>query len=421
MITLVLILCSTGLLPPDTLSLQDSYEQLERRYPLQNKAVLEREIADLKLQNLHTRYYPQLNVQVHGTYQSHVTEINFTPPNVPTPEFHKDQYRAEARVSQLLYAGGRIEAKKDQARRQSDIRRSKVEVSLHEVRKMVDRIYFNILQMEKNEASLQWAIKKIESRRKQVNAQVEHGNLLPSDLHVLEVERNKLQQKLIGLEHDRVASYRMLGKLLSIELDTATILNAPEVQASFERPGKFGKRPEYEVFHHQLQLLSARRNSVKSEWGPEIRAFATTGYGRPGLDRFDPEFRSYYIIGLKAQWSMWELLNNDRKMQQIRLEREQVKEDRRAFTRRLRSSVQQYYREIDKMERLMEKDRQIVEQRKKIVKEKEGQLENGAITTSDYLEELYEARRARLQLELHRLEQIYARVQLLTQMNESWN
>ncbi len=417
----IVVIFSLVSLQADTLSLTESYRHLQNRYPLQDKLELEQDITELKLQNLHTRYYPQVDLQARGSYQSHVTEITFTPPGVPAPQFHKDQYSAEMQVSQLLYDGGGIQAQKEQIRSQGDIQKARVRVDMHEVRKLVDRIYFNILRINKSAATLRWSLKKIESQREQVKSLVNHGVLLSSNLHVLNAEIGKLEQELISLKHDRRASSKMLGKLLDISVDTTTVLRMPEVETASKAPLDLGNRPEYDLFAHQTDLLTARQSSIEAEKGPRLSVFATAGYGRPGLNRFDPEFQHYYMIGVQAKWSLWDLLNADEEVEQVQMEQKKITADRRAFNRQMRSTYQKYREEVEKMESLIKKDRQIIEQREKIVEQSKSQLKNGTITSSDYVEEVYEAKKAKLQLELHQVEKVYARVQLLTQMNQSWN
>ena len=102
------------------------------------------------------------------------------------------------------------------------------------------------------------------------------------------------------------------------------------------------------------------------------------------------------------------------------MEERKIEADRKALTRRVSSELQQYLEDREKLRRLIEKDRMIIEQREQIAKTSQSQLKNGVITSSDYLEELYEAKRARLQMELHKIEMRFTNTKIATELNKSW-
>ena len=88
-----------------SLTLKQAYELAEKNYPESRQKSLSHQIQDLNIQNLNTGYLPQVNLNGQASYQSDVTKISIPVPGVNIPELNKDQYKAYADVSQLLYDG----------------------------------------------------------------------------------------------------------------------------------------------------------------------------------------------------------------------------------------------------------------------------------------------------------------------------
>ena len=78
------------------------------------------------------------------------------------------------------------------------------------------------------------------------------------------------------------------------------------------------------------------------------------------------------------------------------------------FEKTLSIADARYKAEIAKMERLLEKDRVLIAMYDAMIKELEIQVENGVTTTTEYINQINEQTRAKLQLQTHlvRLQQI---------------
>src|SRR6476469_1508126 len=96
-----------------TFSLQEAFRIAEQQYPLNQQKGLLKQTKNLALKNLNSSYLPQLTVNGQVSYQSDVTRISIPLPGIKIPEQSKDQYRAIAEVSQLLYDGGLVKNQKN--------------------------------------------------------------------------------------------------------------------------------------------------------------------------------------------------------------------------------------------------------------------------------------------------------------------
>ena len=149
-------------------------------------------------------------------------------------------------------------------------------------------------------------------------------------------------------------------------------------------------------------------------------AFGTAGYGRPGLNFLKNEFRPYALAGVAFKWNLTDFysktLKND--LQQIRNGAQLIDLQRDVFLLNTKSVMEQQSADIQKWQALIESDRQIVALRGKIKESATAQVENGTLTTNDYLIELNAESQARLNLELHQLQLLLAQINLKTTVSQ---
>jgi hypothetical protein len=122
------------------------------------------------------------------------------------------------------------------------------------------------------------------------------------------------------------------------------------------------------------------------------------------------------MAGVTFKWNLTDFysktLKND--LQQIRNSAQVIDLQRDVFLLNTKSVMEQQSADIQKWQALIESDRQIVALRGKIKESATAQVENGTLTTNDYLIELNAESQARLNLELHQLQLLLAQINLKT-------
>ena len=136
----------------EKISLDKCYELVRINYPLskQNEALN----SQLKLQNeiIGLDKLPKVSLNAQATYQSEVTQIPFSIPNATVEPLNKDQYRATLDVNQLIYNGGLLNAQSKLKEIQFKTQQQQIEVSLYQLKNIVNQYFFGILLLqEKNE------------------------------------------------------------------------------------------------------------------------------------------------------------------------------------------------------------------------------------------------------------------------------
>ena len=107
---------------------------------------------------------------------------------------------------------------------------------------------------------------------------------------------------------------------------------------------------------------------------------------------------------------------SNKEKQIIDIKNDIVKTQKDAFDKEVKISVQSQLSDINKYSMLIVKDNDIIVLNEKIVKSVASQLDNGVITSTEYLIQLNSEAQARLDLETHKIELILAKINYLTSM-----
>ena len=95
------------------------------------------------------------------------------------------------------------------------------------------------------------------------------------------------------------------------------------------------------------------------------------------------------------------------------LQKEIINNQSEVFEENLKLNVDKELAEIDKYEKLKNIDEENVALREKVLKTSSSQLENGMITTSDYITDMNNLSQARLNLYIHKIQLVRSKINLL--------
>ncbi len=400
----------------DKITLDDCYTWASDNYPLAKQRGLIKQSNTLSINTLEKNLLPQIELNAQGSYQSEVTAFSLDIPNVkgPTP-LSKDQYKATLDVKQIIWDGGVIAMQKKVLNATEQVEMQRIEVEIARLKERVNALYFNVLQADANVDIIKILKKDLASRKVKAEAAVLNGVALKRDVQTLQVEDLKADQRLTELQSARAAAVRMLGLLTGKSLAENTVFERP-ILRGLSDIGLQIDRPELKLFDLQKTLIDKQLEINALKNFPRIMAFGTAGYGRPGLNFLKNEFRPYALAGVTFKWNLTDFysktLKND--LQVIRNNAQVVDIQRDVFLLNTKSVMEQESAEIKKWQSLIETDRQIVALRGKIKESATAQVENGTLTTNDYLIELNAESQARLNLELHQLQLLLAQINLKT-------
>ncbi len=387
------------------ITLQMCYDSLEHHFPLANQSERLAQIYALKIQNLQTQYLPSAYLKARATYQSEVTSIDIAVPGFAAPQVPKDQLTAQVEINQMLYDGGFTRAAKKLANQQLASELQKVETDIYQLKKQVNELFYLSLMLQENQRILELTKESIDARIKVVGSGVAQGVAQASDLDHLQAERLRLEQQVIGLESGQKQALQALEQLSGFPFPENAKLDLPHETRTVTH-GTL--RPEQQLFQQQMKLIDASSELSAKKRMPTVGAFATAGYGKPGYDMFNESMHGYYLVGAQMQWHIWDWKINQREQKQNQIQRQVLTDQLDAFNRQQAIGLSEAELRIQKLEQLLEKDLDIIELQKRISERSAQQLENGTLTSADYLRDLNEEKQARINWSLHQIQKSQA-------------
>lgn len=325
-------------------------------------------------------------------------------------------WRANLRVTQPLYTGGRISAAKGAAEAQiRDAGGSRREVELSLVTQLVQRYYGLQLAMQARELRKQILAAM---RQHAFNARRlrEEGQIaLPERLHA-EVAEAEAERELRAAEYDVQLARTALG-LLVPNLGEDALASSPLFLNRDIGPLEDFKT-ESEAANPNLLRLSAQKNlaqqgvrAARSDFLPTVAAFGIRELWEPDLTVLDPS----WIVGFNIQWNFFD---GGRKQNQLRAAREQVRRVESLQSKAARQvavRVTQCYQAVQKARDLyltLEKTQALAEEN---VRVRTRAFEEGFASSLDVVN----AQVSRQAVGLQRLNSAYAYVVALAELLEA--
>jgi outer membrane protein TolC len=394
------------------LTLDQANEMAQQHYPLVKQRDLLNKTSAISISNLNKSYLPQFSLNGQATYQSDVTSLGISFPGVNVKPLSKDQYKVQAEMNQLIYDGGVIKEQKQLLQLNNETEQSRLEVDLYKVKERVNQIYLSILYIDEQIKQVALLKSDLNNGIKKVEVQVNNGVALRSNLNVLKAELLKTDQKEIELRATRKGLVETLGLFTGQTLPEDLVLQKPLV-TSMSNDEKI-ERPELKLFSLQQKMIGTQTKLINAKNLPKTSLFVQSGYGRPGLNFLKNEFALYYIGGVRFSWLLGGFYTSRKEKQQIKINQQMVDVQKEIFLLNTDVQIKQQKSEIDKLQKLIVSDKQIIDLRISIKDAAKAQLENGVITSNDYLREVNAEDLARQTLITHQLQLLQAQINYQT-------
>lgn len=398
---ILLLLPAQLVLAQNEVSLDSCYQWARGNYPNLKQKGLWEEISSLKIDNNKTNYLPQVTLNGQATYQSDVTSLGISMPNISIPTVSKDQYKMYAELKQSIWDGGITEAnaKLEDAILQSNL--SQVEVELYKLNEQVSQAFFAAIVTEKQKEVITEQKKVLDERLKMIQSAIRNQVMEKSSALELEAEILNLDQSELQLEAAKKTAIQMLSILTgkTIEENSSLVYTQMHLNAQNEL-----SRPELELFATQKIQLEKQSDLLTRVRNPKIFGFGQAGYGRPGLNMLNDNFDTYYLVGLGVSWNAFDWKKTNRQKQIIHLQSEMISNQEETFQQNINLLLAQQNEQIGKLEEIMETDSKMIHLRSEIAQTSASKLENETITTSDYVQYVQAETLAKLNFELHKIQ-----------------
>jgi len=380
---------------PSSLTLEGCVQLAKQNYPLIKEKNLLQQSEAINIKSINKNWLPKLSLNAQATYQSEVTSL----PGFDL-SFPKDQYQNALQLEQTLFDGGNTHVQKEVEHLNTETEVQKNEVELYKVVDRVTQLYCNILMARENMNILATYKEDIGNKKKTLSASVQNGLTLESNLAGLEAEELKTDQNMIELKGNMEGLYSSLSLLINKTVDDSvkffTQALAADASPDFTRP-------EMKLFTTQSNLLHARYELTNKGALPKLAFFGEAIYGRPGYNFLDQHMRFYGRVGLSLRWNISSLYYLHKERQSLDISVNRVDVQKSLFELNMKSALNTQSAQVKSLQEIINKDNLIIEKRQQITKTASSQLENGNITSTDYLTELNAEMQARLNLKVHEI------------------
>ncbi len=400
---------STGFGQKDTITLDHCLEWSRANFPLLHKQKLQSRELDLKLKNINADYLPKVLLNGQLTYQSDVPELPegslFPPLGIP-----QTQYRAALNLEQTLFNGGSTSARKKLTEAESAAEQQTVEVDWQQMKTMVVNLYFAIAMQEQSGEILKTSASLLDAKLQQLQAMLDQGAILESDLLRVKAQLYELQKQQSQVEFQKQASLKSLSLLTGKEISANASVEIPD----FNEPSqpKLDQLPQLQQINLQKHRVEASQKVASTALIPRLSAFGTGGIAQPNpYNFFDTEFGTYYMVGARLQWNVFDWSATRRTNASLGLRKEMLETEAEMFRRNQQIKLADQKASINQLEETVEKDREIAEMRAKIRQTASSQLDQGVLTSAYYLETVMDEQRAFLTRELNAIKLAKARVE----------
>ena len=392
-------------------TLEECQRAAEQNFPLIRQYGLIEKTTDLNVANIQKGWLPQVSASAQATLQSDVPAFPdefqklYQQMGITMEGLERDQYRVGIDVQQTVYDGGNIKNQKEIARRQGELYSRQNEVTMYNVRRRVNEMYFSLLLIDEQiqlNADLQTVL---EGNEKKLAAMLKGGTASESDWQNVKAERLNVVQKMTGLQSQRTALVRMLSTFCAMEVNRLVKPEIPENTGS-----TVNLRPELKTIDAQLRLADAKEKALDATLMPRLGVFAQGYYGYPGYNMFEDmtgrKLSWNGIIGARLTWNIGALYSRKNDKAKLQAERETAEANRERFLLDNKMEQIQQNENISRYRQLMIDDEEIISLRSSIRKAAESKLAHGIIDVNDLVREINSENKARVEQCIHEIEML---------------
>ena len=392
-------------------TLEECQRAAEQNFPLIRQYGLIEKTTDLNVANIQKGWLPQVSASAQATLQSDVPAFPdefqklYQQMGITMEGLERDQYRVGIDVQQTVYDGGNIKSQKEIARRQGELYSRQNEVTMYNVRRRVNEMYFSLLLIDEQiqlNADLQTVL---EGNEKKLAAMLKGGTAAESDWQNVRAERLNVVQKMTGLKSQRTALVRMLSTFCAMEVNRLVKPEIPENTGS-----TINLRPELKTIDAQLRLADAKEKALNATLMPRLGVFAQGYYGYPGYNMFEDmtgrKLSWNGIIGARLTWNIGALYSRKNDKAKLQAERETAEANRERFLLDNKMEQIQQNENISRYRQLMTDDEEIISLRSSIRKAAESKLAHGIIDVNDLVREINSENKARVEQCIHEIEML---------------
>lgn len=394
-----------------SLTLEACKQRAEANYPAVSQYRLIELTRDFTLENAAKAWLPQVSASVSGVAFTDLLDVNDRMKRLGI-DTKNTMASGMLMVNQNVYDGGQIHAQRQIARAQADVQRQQLAVSMYDLNRRVEQLYFGVLLLDAQIKHTQLLQEDLSLSRKTVEAMQKGGIANQSDVDAVAVEQENALQLLDAQQASRSAYLRMLGLFIHQSFGNDVRLQMP---VALELKTREVYRPELSYYQARESLLEAQRKQLNSRLFPTLKAFGMGIYHTKVTDLMK---NGMLAGGLTLSWNIGALYTRKNDFRKLDVERQQVESERAIFLFNNRLEVENTEGNIAMLKKQLVRDDEIVRLREQIRDKSEKKVRLGTESVNEMLRDINAVSKARQQRSTHEIQLIEALYALKTKINQ---
>jgi outer membrane protein TolC len=382
------------------LTIESCHQMARENFPLIRQYELIEQTQEYTLSNANKSYLPQLDITLIGGVISGLP--SFSMPGTEPSSASDFNAIAILQLNQTIWDGGMTKARKGIGTATAVVDKAALEVTLFELEKRVNNLFFGVLLLDEQLKQLQILRSTLQRNADRVKVAVENGTAFRSDVDEAMVEVINTSQKIETLRSNRDAYMQVLGAMTGHTFQKDEKLAVPTVDTDII--GLENKRPELALFQSQHDLLQAKSDIDQALVYPKIGILGFGAFIRPGAEFGASTLQNVLVGGISINWSLGSLYRdgNNKKLTEVSMADVALREEAFLFN----SNMEQTQTRIalKKYEKLKAQDREMLALKSRIKKAYDTKYENGICTMAELLNRTNEESMARQNLVVHEIE-----------------
>jgi len=406
------LMLSLAILPlyPE-ITLAECQERARNLYPPLREYALADEAEKYTIGIANAALFPRLTVSAKTTWQSDVATFPAALPGMRIEPPSAGQFQIFGEINQTVWDGGVTSAQKNLTRASGVADRRKLDVELYALLDRVNQVFFGILLLEEQLAQNDLLLRELETNYRRVEAMLANGVASLPDLDAVKLEQLAAAQTRDTLRSARKSYRGMLARMTGLESGGEEVLARPDDPSGGTVPVP-ETRPEILLYRSQLALNEGQKALLVAGTLPKVSAFFQGGYGKPGLDMFDPDPASFYLAGLRLSWPLDGLYTLKAALDRVSANGKRIEAQEDTFRYNTELGIIRAMGEIDSLGTLIASDTEIIALREDIKKAAAIRFENGSIPVTDLLREITAENGAKQKKALHEVQLLLAKYNL---------
>lgn len=391
----------------EAVSLYDCYVLARQAAPQLELLNVHEQTAQVEVKKISAHNLPQVSAYGKAWYQSDAITVTMPVPGMEGLEIDRFQYNMGVNVDQKITDGGIDNIRKRIKILESEIQSLETEVGLYRLNELVNTYFFGIYRLQESVKILELKQKAIAERQKVIESGVNNGVIVESELKRLDAELAITTQQISELELGKAQLENSLLVLTGREGKPTQWILPQEIVVRDTL-----NRVETKLYESNRQYLETLKEIQTRKYIPQLNAYGQAGYSYPGLNFFENQSDAYYIVGAKLSWRLFDWSEGKKEKQILELKKNHVDIAEKDFYRNQTLLCYNQLEEIRMLEQLLESDKEVILSREAISKASASSLDNGTITTADYLDDLNAELKARIDNKVHKIRIMEARAKL---------